>query len=142
MTLALRINVDSTIEQIEVENITTTLQTQTAYPQEEYRLLERYEIYDNVWLYIYGMLDLSHPFNRYEFQQFSMTGDVFALLVNVDGEFMDLTEVDFVEFYEHEIDLDDTLIEDEMESTSDSYDYSTDWIEDDRLDSDGDVVMN
>ncbi len=144
MATALRINVDSSIEEIQVDNIVDTIQTQTAYPQEEYRLLERYEIYDDVWLYIYGMLDLSHPFNRYEFQQFNMTGDVFALLVNTEGDFINLSEVVFSDFYNEEIDLDDTIIEDELPYTSedDTYDYSDSFIVDDRYDSDGDVEMN
>ena len=142
MSLALRINVDSSIEEIRIDDIIHTIQTQTAYPYEEYRLLERHEIYGNNWLYIYGMLDLSHPFNRYEFQQFNMTGDVFALIVNTDGEFMDLTEVDFIAFYELQDNLDDFIMEDEMESTSDSYDYEDSFIVDDRLDSDGDTEMN
>ena len=131
MTLALRINVDSTIEEIRVDNIIDTLQTQTAYPFEEYRLLEKYEIYNDCWLYIYGMLNMSHPFNDFEFQYFNMTGDVFVLLVNTNGDFLDLNESQFIGFYQVEIDLDDTLIEDEL-SSSDDDSYDSSFVEDDR----------
>ncbi len=130
MTTAVRINRDSTIEEIQVDSIIDTLQNQTAYPYQEYRLLERYEMYDGVFLYIYGMLNISHPFNDFEFQYFNMTGDAFAVLVNESGEFLDLSESQFIGFYQLEIDLDDTIIEDELTESDNSYDSS--FVEDDR----------
>lgn len=146
MSLALRINVDSTIEEIEVNNIVHTLQTETFYPFDEYKLIERYEI-NNCYMYLYGMLNLSYPINQYEFQQFNMTGDVFVVLVDREGDFLDLNEIDFLGFYELQIDLDDTLIEDELNNTDDEK-YDSSFVEEDRYniddekyDSDSDVVM-
>jgi hypothetical protein len=131
MALALRINVDSTIEEIRIDDVIHTLQTQTAYPHEEYKLLERYEVFDDCWLYLYGMLNTSHPFNEYEFQYFNMTGDVFVLMVSETGEFLDLSEEQFIGYYDFIIDLDDTIIEDELSETDDeSYDSS--FVEEDR----------
>ena len=125
MAIAIRINLNSNMEEIEVNDIIETIQTQTHYPHREYRLLERYE-YDNLWLYVYGMLNLAYPFNQYNFQLFNMTGDVFALLVNETGDFVDLTIRDFVSFYEEVDDLDDYLIEDEMEEYSEIDEYTYD----------------
>ena len=139
-SLALRINVDSTIQEIEVDNIINTLQTRTAYPFEEYKLLERYEIFNNCWLYIYGMLNMSHPINNFEFQYFTMTGDVFAVLVNTDGNFLDLSESQFRVFYQEEIDLDSDIVEDELTSEDDEFDSLDGFIVND-IDSDGDISM-
>lgn len=138
---ALRINVDGSIEEIEVNNIIDTLQTQTAYPYEEYKLLERYDLDNNSYLYLYGMTNIEYPFNDFEFQYFNITGDAFVLLVNEEGDFLDLTEDEFMMLYQEDIVLDTDLLNDELESgLENEYDFDTDWIEDDTL-LDSDIEM-
>ena len=110
-----------------------------------YGVLETYFLYDIneddniVKLNIIGNTNEFFAFNRYEFQHCNPRGVVFIVLFKLsDNSFGDINISDFLEFYEDNEELDNSILTDEIEDIIciDQYDYTSEFLEDDREDSD------
>lgn len=121
----IKINVDGSFEEIPISEITNELLS-AGDIDNRYCVQERYDFIDER-LYILGMLDLDEPFNNYEFQFTTLTGPAYVFTMDLNQNFINLTIEEFRNFYEQ---VDNILSEDD--ESLDTYDYTDDFIIDDR----------
>lgn len=117
-----KIDIDGKVERIKIKDIMKRIK------KNDYKLYERIDLEDGLFLYIYGCLDLTLPFNKFEFNKYNYTGIVYSVMFDIDLDmFIDMEPNDFISLYKDDVDLEDYLLEDEIESI-DSYDYEDGFI--------------
>ena len=129
MTLAIRINVDSSLDPININDLDDTIRRNSGHNRDEYNIMEIVELeYDRR---IIILACNTGGFNLFEFLYGNYRGIVFVVLQDtLTQDFLNISIQNFLDIYYEEDDLGD--YSDRNSYDSDSYDYDDDFIDDDR----------
>ena len=125
---AIKINAFGIMEETTTDYVSNVVNNSTF----DYTVLESYDLFDDnnnadiVKLNVIGQTSDYFNFNPYEFQYCNPRGTVFIVLYNPSTEnYGNISISDFVDFYEECEDMDTTLIQDELQDTTDTDSYDT-----------------
>lgn len=130
MVTCIRINVDGSMDEIELIDLNETIRRNTGLNMNEYVPVESIKLDPHLYLKI---LACNHGgFNMFEFLYGNYLGICFCVLYDeLEEEFMSLKINTFIDTYYFQDNLSDFDDLDNSED-SDSYDFDDDFLEDDR----------
>lgn len=93
-----------------------------------YKIFEIHEK-NNFEYRLYGKM-IGNNFNKFEFQSCNPYGDIVVIKVSLLGQLMDLDLQEFLNYYQEEEDLDNTILNDELQTRDDEYEINDFCVED------------